>query len=57
MWTKGGVLGENIKIADIDSGLDYAHTNFDGNGDYTGVTDTNANGRFPNAKVPRKLRF
>jgi subtilisin family serine protease len=51
-WTTGGVLGENIKVADIDTGLDYVHANFGGNGDYTGVTDTNANGHFPNAKVP-----
>jgi Subtilase family/PA domain len=57
LWTNGGVLGENIKIADIDSGLDYVHTNFGGNGDYTGVTDTNANGRFPNAKVPGGTDF
>lgn len=48
----GGVLGDNIKVADIDSGLDYVHANFGGNGDYTGVTDTNANGHFPSAKVP-----
>ena len=33
LWTTGGVLGENIKIADIDSGLDYVHTNFGGPGD------------------------
>ena len=48
----GGVLGDNIKVADIDSGLDYVHANFGGNGNYTGVTDTNANGHFPSAKVP-----
>lgn len=55
-WTSpavlGGIHGENVKVGDIDSGLDYVHTNFGGNGDYTGVTDTNANGKFPNAKVP-----
>jgi hypothetical protein len=50
-WNSGA-LGENIKVADIDTGLDYVHANFGGNGDYTGVTDTNANGKFPNAKVP-----
>ena len=48
----GGVLGDGIKIADIDTGLDYVHANFGGNADYTGVTDTNANGHFPSAKVP-----
>lgn len=51
-WSTGNVRGEGIKIADIDSGLDYVHANFGGNGDYTGVTDTNPNGHFPNAKVP-----
>jgi len=50
-WT-AGVHGESIKVADIDTGLDYVHANFDGNGDYSGVTDTNPNGHFPNAKVP-----
>jgi subtilisin family serine protease len=57
LWTTGGVLGEDIKIADIDSGLDYVHRNFGGDGDYTGVTDTNANGKFPNAKVPGGFDF
>jgi subtilisin family serine protease len=57
LWTGSGVLGENIKIADIDSGLDYVHTNFGGDGDYAGVTDTNANGKFPNAKVPGGTDF
>jgi hypothetical protein len=52
LWTAGGVLGETIKVAVIDSGLDYVHRNFGGDGDYTGVTDTDANGKFPNAKVP-----
>src|SRR4029077_4284914 len=52
LWTTGGVLGEAIKVADIDTGLDYVHANFGGNGDYTGVTDTNPNGHFPSAKVP-----
>jgi subtilisin family serine protease len=52
LWTTGGVLGENIKVADIDTGLDYVHANFGGNGDYTGVTDTDPNGHFPSAKVP-----
>ncbi len=60
-WTKsvpfGGVHGENVKVADIDSGLDFVHTNFGGNGNYTGVTDTNANGQFPSAKVPGGFDF
>ena len=60
-WTKtvpfGGVHGENVKVADIDSGLDFVHTDFGGNGNYTGVTDTNANGQFPSAKVPGGYDF
>jgi subtilisin family serine protease len=51
LWTAGGVLGENIKIADIDSGLDYVHTNFGGPGTaaaYASVSDTS---QFPNASV------
>jgi subtilisin family serine protease len=51
------VLGDNIKVADIDSGLDYVHANFGGNGDYAGVTDTDANGHFPSAKVPGGTDF
>jgi hypothetical protein len=57
LWTTGGVLGENIKVADIDSGLDYVHRNFGGDGNYAGVTDTDANGKFPNAKVPGGFDF
>ena len=52
MWATASVHGEGIKVADIDTGLDYVHANFGGNADYTGVTDTNANGHFPSAKVP-----
>ena len=57
LWTTGGVRGESIKVADIDSGLDYVHANFGGNGNYTGVTDTDPNGKFPNAKVPGGFDF
>ncbi|MDQ2918510.1 MAG: hypothetical protein M3R10_01360, partial [Verrucomicrobiota bacterium] len=60
-WTKtvpfGGVHGENVKVADIDTGLDYVHTDFGGNGDYTGVDDTHTAGKFPNAKVPGGYDF
>jgi subtilisin family serine protease len=52
LWTTANVHGEGIKIADIDTGLDYVHANFGGNGNYTGVTDTDAAGHFPSAKVP-----
>jgi subtilisin family serine protease len=51
-WGTASVHGEGIKVADIDTGLDYVHRNFGGNANYTGVTDTNANGHFPSAKVP-----
>ena len=52
-WGTASVHGEGIKVADIDTGLDYVHRNFGGNADYTGVTDTNAGtGHFPSAKVP-----
>jgi subtilisin family serine protease len=57
LWTTGGVLGDTIKVAVIDSGLDYVHANFGGNADYTGVTDTNANGKFPSAKAPGGFDF
>lgn len=52
LWTTGSVHGETIKVADIDTGLDYVHANFGGDANYTGVTDTNANSHFPSAKVP-----
>jgi subtilisin family serine protease len=51
-WGTASVHGEGIKVADIDTGLDYVHANFGGNANYTGVTDTNPNGHFPSAKVP-----
>ena len=47
----GGVLGDTIKVADIDSGLDYVHANFGGPATaaaYASVTDTSP---FPNAFV------
>ena len=62
-WNKpeyiGGVHGENIKVAIIDSGLDYVHTNFGGTGNYTGVGDLAADtgGQFPSAKVPGGYDF
>jgi subtilisin family serine protease len=57
-WTTGplGTHGENIKVADIDTGLDYIHTNFGGSGstaDYSSTNDTSAvpNANFPTQKV------
>ena len=58
-WTTGpfGTHGENIKVADIDTGLDYIHRNFGGSGagaDYTATTDTSAvpNANYPTPKIP-----
>jgi subtilisin family serine protease len=34
--------GKGITIAIIDTGVDYIHHDFGGNGDYTGITDTSA---------------
>ncbi len=58
-WTTGafGTHGENVKIADIDTGLDYIHTNFGGSGspsDYASTNDTSPvpNANFPTPKIP-----
>jgi Subtilase family/PA domain len=58
-WTTGpfGTHGENVKVADIDTGLDYIHRNFGGSGansDYTSTSDTSAvpNANFPTPKIP-----
>ena len=62
-WSKPpfGLHGENIKVADIDSGLDYIHTNFGGPGTagYGIVTDHTAapNAFFPTQKVPGGYDF
>jgi subtilisin family serine protease len=57
-----GIHGEGIKIADIDTGLDYIHTNFGGPGTsagYAAVSDTSAvpNAFFPTAKIPGGFDF
>lgn len=47
--------GTGVKVGVIDTGTDYLHTAFGGPGltsAAAGVTDTNANGYFPNAKFP-----
>ncbi|MDP2137155.1 MAG: S8 family serine peptidase [Candidatus Didemnitutus sp.] len=47
--------GTGVKVGVIDSGVDYLHAAFGGpgiTGAAAGVTDTNANGHFPNAKFP-----
>src|SRR5205823_2012535 len=62
-WTKPpfGVHGENIKVADIDTGLDYIHTNFGGPGSvgYANVPShtTAPNAYFPTQKVPGGYDF
>lgn len=65
-WTKPpfGVHGENIRIADIDSGLDYIHANFGGPGPsgYALVPDHGSpnsapNPFFPTQKVPGGYDF
>jgi hypothetical protein len=59
LWTKVpfGIHGENIKVADIDTGLDYIHVNFGGSGsavDYAATTDTSVvpNANYPTPKIP-----
>lgn len=50
-----GIHGEGVKIAIIDTGVDYTHANFGGPGNgYSGITDTSPvpNAYFPNAKFP-----
>jgi len=55
-WTKApfGVHGENIRVADIDSGLDYIHANFGGPGSsgYALVPDHGSAGSAPNSFFP-----
>ncbi len=58
-WTTGpfGTHGENIKIAVIDTGLDYIHRNFGGSGsaaDYASTGDTTPvpNPNYPTPKIP-----
>src|SRR5438132_7806676 len=53
-WTSGpfGTHGENIKVADLDTGLDYIHRNFGGSGcagDYGSTEHTSA---VPDAHCP-----
>ena len=62
-WTKApfGIHGENIKVADIDTGLDYIHTNFGGPGSsgyaVVPITRTAPNTYFPTPKVPGGYDF
>jgi hypothetical protein len=62
-WIKApfGIHGENIKVADIDSGLDYIHRNFGGPGSsgYALVPDHTVapNAFFPTPKVPGGYDF
>ncbi len=46
-----GATGKNVKVGVLDTGLDYIHKDFGGNGDYSGKTFTGAS--FPTTdKVP-----
>jgi subtilisin family serine protease len=66
-WNKAysagvGIHGENIKVAVIDTGLDYIHTNFGGPGTdaaYASVSDKSPvpNPYFPTAKIPGGFDF
>jgi subtilisin family serine protease len=62
-WVKPpfGNHGENIKVADIDTGLDYIHTNFGGPGTvgYGNVANhtSSPNAYFPTQKVPGGYDF
>jgi subtilisin family serine protease len=62
-WAKlpFGIHGENIKVADIDTGLDYIHTDFGGPGSsgYSAVTNHTVapNPYFPTPKVPGGFDF
>ncbi|MBP2020200.1 subtilisin family serine protease, partial [Symbiobacterium terraclitae] len=53
VWQSFGVLGEGIKVAVIDTGIDYLHTNFGGPGtpEAYELDTTTLNEYFPNAKV------
>jgi len=59
-WTKVpfGIHGENIRVADIDSGLDYIHANFGGPGNagYSIVTNHSSPTSAPNAFFPTQKR-
>lgn len=65
-WTKnvpfGGAHGENVKVAIIDTGIDYVHTNFGGPGTADAYSDTEdkdpaPNAYYPNAKVAGGFDF
>lgn len=60
LWTSlPGIHGEGIKIADIDTGIDYVHVNFGGSGalgDY-GKAGVVPNPNFPSTKVPGGYDF
>jgi minor extracellular serine protease Vpr len=55
VWTDLGRTGDGVKIAVIDTGVDYFHANFGGSGDPDDFADDNGEivepGSFPTAKV------
>lgn len=54
-WNDTGVTGDGVKLAVIDTGVDYFHANFGGSGDPADFANddgtTIAGGSFPTAKV------
>jgi subtilisin family serine protease len=53
-WQSLGMLGDDIDVGIIDTGIDYSHANFAGPGTpeaYDAIDPTDATGVFPTAKV------
>lgn len=47
VWQSSGLLGEGVKVAIIDTGVDYTHANFGGPGTAAAYAAARANGAFP----------
>ena len=56
-WQDTGQLGDGVTVGIIDTGLDYTHNDFGGNGDYA-AAETNASNKFFNWRgaQPEKLQ-
>jgi len=55
VWDTQGLHGEGVKIAIIDTGLDYTHANFGGPG--TNISVPASVGRITSAGDPRQIQF